>query len=268
MGQVQPQCCHDVLGRDAHIASAIVGPMLHTSDTQPVQPWLTLSSASQRKPWTTMSCAMLPADFSMENTDDMLEYILTLYTLQLVQLRFKAPEKEQPVQWCILRSFHAHAACWRHRMSLEWCVQVMSRGAETYQSSMQLLFQHALSAMRKEISTNMMIAQRGQLLQQALAAFIVCGNPKYLSQLLSIENFNAHLEEQGGSASAVLAQSIIDASTVKGPGITPGKLHVQAVQLVWEQMLKVGEEMAAVLSAQSPSSDQHPTCAPLIYEQN
>jgi hypothetical protein len=142
-------------------------------------------------------------------------------------------------------------------------MQVMSKGAAKYQESTQLLFQHALSAMRKEISTNMMVAQRGQLLQQALAAFIVCGQPQLVSQLLAAENFIMHLEDQGSSASTVLAQSIIDASNIEGPELAAGQLDVETVQLVWDAMVNVGADMTAALPNGNLAPEDKPTFAPL-----
>jgi hypothetical protein len=124
-------------------------------------------------------------------------------------------------------------------------MQVMSQGAAKYTTCTMLLFQHALTAMRKEINTNMIVAQRGQLLQQILAAYIVSGQPQLVSQLLEMERFVPHLEDQGGSAAAMLANAIIDASRIEGPELTAGQLHVQSVQPVWNAMFNVGADMAA-----------------------
>lgn len=138
---------------------------------------------------------------------------------------------------------------------------MMARGAAKYQSETLSLFEAALASMQREISTNLIVAQRGNLLQQVLAAFIVGGKPAYVAELLAMENFVMHLEDQGGSAAAVLAQSIIDASHIEGPELVAGQLHVETVEVVWGTMEKVGAKMAETMAARTPSAGDKPTYA-------
>ena len=137
-------------------------------------------------------------------------------------------------------------------------MQVMSRGAGKYRSSMTFLFERAVDEVRKEMNSNMIVAQRGQLLQQVLAAFIVAGKPQLVSQLLAIENLKVHLEEQGASAAAVLAEAIIDAARIEGPEMVAGELNVETVGVVWDAMIEIGADMAA-RAPPAPSSDAAPT---------
>ena len=146
------------------------------------------------------------------------------------------------------------------------CEQVMSRGAGKYFECVDKLFSNACEAVRQEVSTNMLVAQRGQLLKQVLAAFIAAapgGQAKLVRQLLAIENFAAHLEDQGGSAAAVLADAIIDAARIEGPDLMAGQLDAETLGVVWDAIMAIGGEMAAARAAQDPSLEPAPTCVPL-----
>jgi hypothetical protein len=138
-------------------------------------------------------------------------------------------------------------------------MQVMARGAAKYPACTLDLVKHALPAMRTEINANMIVAQRGRLLQQVLAAFIVCGKQQFVSQLLEVEKFLPHLEDQGASSVAMLANSIIDASRIEGPELAAGQLKVEAVQPVWDTMFKVGADMN--MAASSRGESEQSTCA-------
>lgn len=132
----------------------------------------------------------------------------------------------------------------------------MTRGVGKYEEGSKSLFSNAMTAVEEELTNRMMVAQRSQLLQQAVTAFLVFGKPSFVQRLLNIPNFRDYLEEQGGSAAAVLGQAIVEAARIEGPDLVPGQLHVESVQLVWKEMMRAGAELAQA----SPSPDS--TCVP------
>jgi hypothetical protein len=72
-----------------------------------------------------------------------------------------------------------------------------------------MLFDAAASAMIKEIHPEMVLAQRGQLLQSAVAACVSAGQAGAVHSLLQISSVDTYLEDQGGRWSHVLAEGLI-----------------------------------------------------------
>jgi hypothetical protein len=121
----------------------------------------------------------------------------------------------------------------------------MSRGAAKYKDASIQLFQTALAALEEETNRGMLPGQRAPLLKQAVTAYILCGNTRFLDSLFSIDNFTGHLEDQGSSAANVLAEAIVEAlQRPRGPNQSQESISTNAIIRVWEEIGRIASQAA------------------------